>query len=394
MKRVFLMVLAVLLTLAAVFLLWQLRNIVMLFVVSVVVAAMVRAPVEYLTHKRVPQGLALALIFLTGIVVATGVIVLLMPVLVREVPALMNDLVAAFVDIRVRLAASGRAGQFFLGYLPEPQQLGIVLNAEGAPMPVEAALGATLSVVDAFTQCIVVIVLALYWTADRVTFERLWLSLLPPKVRARAREVLRSSGDAIGAYLRSEAVQMLLAGVLLYLCFSLIGLKYAATLAAIAALCWLIPLLGGLIALIPVVAIGMLTSAPLTLAAVLVTLAVFALMEFVVERRLYRQRRYGSLFTVIVALAFLDLFGLIGLIIAPMVANVLQIVWAQWMLPPPKAKQQEAAKPALDLEGLRTRLADARAQLAAIDEPSPRTVGLLQRLDELLERARVREPQP
>jgi predicted PurR-regulated permease PerM len=384
LKRVAVMAFAVFATLAAIFMLWQLRNIVLLFVVSVVVAAMVREPVEFLTRRRVPQGLAMALIFLIGIAVAAVAIVLLVPAFLREVPALVNELVAAFVNLRIQLAAAGRAGQMLLAYLPEPNQVGIVLNADGAPVPMDAALGMTLSAVDAFTQCIVVIVLALYWTADRVTFERLWLSLLPPELRTRAREVLRTSGDAIGAYLRSEVAQTLLAGVLLYTAFSLLGLHYAATLAAIAALCWLIPMLGGLIALIPVVAIGLLTSVPMTLVAVAITLAVFALMEFVVERRLYRQRRYGSLFAVLVALALLDVFGLLGLLIAPMVANVVQIVWAQWMQPPAKVAVQEAAKPALDLDGLQTRLAAARLQLAAIEDPSPRTAGLMQRLDDLL----------
>lgn len=388
MRRVALIVLASFLTIAAVFMLWQLRNIVLLFVVSVVVAAMVRAPVEYLTSRRVPQGLAMALIFLIGIAVAVGVIVLVAPLLAQQVPALMNELVTTFVKFRVQLAAAGRAGQFLLNYLPEPNQIGIALNAEGAPMPVNAALGATLGFVDAFTQCIVVIVLALYWTADRITFERLWLSLLPPNLRTRARDVIGASGDAIGQYLRSEVLQTLLAGVLLYLCFSLIGMKFAASLAVIAALCWLIPLLGGLIALIPVIAVGMLTSVPATLIAVAVTLAVFALMEFVVERRLYRQRRNGSLFAVLVALAMLDVFGVIGLLIAPMIANVVQIVWSQWMLPPPKVAVEDAKKPALDIEGLRERIAGARLQLASIDEPSPRTIGLMQRLDDLLERVK------
>jgi hypothetical protein len=149
-----------------------------------------------------------------------------------------------------------------------------------------------------------------------------------------------------------------------------------------------VPILGGLVALIPVVAIGLLTSAPAMLGAVAATLVIFALMEFVIERRLYRQRRYGSLFAVFVALAMLDVFGILGLLIAPMVANVIQIVWAQWMKPPVQVRVEEAAKPAFDLEGLRARVADARLQLAAIEDPSPRTLGLMQRLDELLERVR------
>jgi predicted PurR-regulated permease PerM len=388
MKRAALIVLAIFGTLAAVFMLWQLRNIVLLFVVSVVVAAMVRAPVEFLTSRRVPLGLAMGLVFIIGIVVAAGVALLVVPVLAQQVPALLNELVNAFLNIRVSLAASGRAGQFLLSYLPEPNQIGIAMGADGAPMPVNTALNVTLGAVDAFTQCIVVVVLALYWTADRITFERLWLSLLPPDIRTRAREVLRTSSEAIGQYLRSEVVQMLLAGVLLYACFALLGLKYAATLAIIAALCWFVPMLGGLVALIPVAIIGLLTSVPATLIAVVATLGVFALMEFVVERRLYRQRRYGSLFAVLVALAMLDVFGIVGLLIAPMVANVVQIVWAQWMKPPAQVQVEEAAKPALDLDGLRTRLEDARLQLAGVEAPSPRTTGLMQRLDELLDRVR------
>ncbi len=388
MRRAALIALAVFLTLGAVFMIWQLRDIVLLFVVSVVVAAMVRKPVEYLTSRRVPQGLAMALVFLTGILVASCAVVLLAPVLAQQVPALINDTVAAFVDFRVRLAAAGRAGQFLLAYLPEPQQVGIVLNADGTPMPVEAALGATMGFVEAFTQSIVVIVLALYWTADRVTFERLWLSLLPPNARMRTREVLRASGEAIGAYLRSEAAQMLLAGTLLYICFSLLGMKYAATLAVVAALCWLIPLIGGLIALIPVMVVGLLTSVPVALIAMLTTLAVFVLMEFVVERRLYRRQRHGSLFTVLVALAFLDAFGLIGLLISPLVANVVQIVWAQWIQRQPKEQAQDEVNPSLVLDGLRTRLVDARQQLETIEKPSLRTADLLQRLDALLNRVK------
>jgi hypothetical protein len=58
------------------------------------------------------------------------------------------------------------------------------------------------------------------------------------------------------------------------------------------------------------------------------------------------------------------------------------------MKPPAQVQAEEAAKPALDLEGLRTRISDARLQLAAVEEPSPRTLGLMQRLDDLLERVR------
>jgi predicted PurR-regulated permease PerM len=386
MKKVVLLAAVVFATLIAVLALWQLRNIVLLFVVSLAVSAMVRWPIDFLTSRRVPQGLAIAFVFLIGIGVVAGIIFLIGPVLTQQVPALTKELGDAYSRFYMSLIdGPSRAAQLGGQWLPKPSSLGILANPAAAELPVDAAVEVTMSLFDVVAQSLLVIVLSVYWMSDRVSVERLWLSLLPPDRRARARDISRAIGASIGEYLRSEAAQTLLAGVLLYVLFSLIGAKYALVMAVFAALAWLIPIVGAVFAVIVVALIALLSSPLIVALTIALTLAVFALLEFVVERKLYQRRRYGSLWSVVIALAMLDVFGILGLVLAPIVAAVVQIVIEELLRPAPAVA---AAKPVPNMEALRTRLAEAQAELAQMDDPSPRTLGLMERLANLLDKTK------
>ena len=56
------------------------------------------------------------------------------------------------------------------------------------------------------------------------------------------------------------------------------------------------------------------------------TLLVLAIMEYAVQPRLYHGRRYWGILAVILMLTLGDAFGLIGVLIAPPVAFILQMV--------------------------------------------------------------------
>src|SRR5262249_24629170 len=102
-------------------------------------------------------------------------------------------------------------------WLPPPQELtGFGNSAHGAAMA-QGLLGATLSLGDIISRATIVVVMSLYWGMDQAHFERLWLSLLPAGRRARALEIWRAMETGLGAYLRSELIQSVLAGIALAL---------------------------------------------------------------------------------------------------------------------------------------------------------------------------------
>ncbi len=65
--------------------------------------------------------------------------------------------------------------------------------------------------------------------------------------------------------------------------------------------------------------------------AALYTLVVLMLLEWLVEPRLFRRKRYNPILLVLVAVAMVDWLGFFGLLIAPPVAAAVQILGSQFL---------------------------------------------------------------
>jgi predicted PurR-regulated permease PerM len=245
--------------------------------------------------------------------------------------------------------------------------------------------GFTVSFLEVASYLGMILVLSVYWTADRVHFERLWLSLLPVDYRGRARSIWREIELNIGAYIRSELVQSLLAGVLLGVGYWLLGLKYPVLLAMIGTIAWFVPVLGTFLALIPVIWVGLTANLYITIGATLYTLLIFSILEWLIEPHFFNQRRFSGLLQLLIMIAFIEGVGVAGLLIAPPVAIAVQILFNQLL-------QQQipllAGKTVPELADLRKRVTDIKSMLVGNEsEPSPRVASMLERLDELLDEA-------
>ena len=101
------------------------------------------------------------------------------------------------------------------------------------------------------------------------------------------------SGAAIerdfGEYVRSELLQSILAGVILGLGLWAMGIQYPILLAIFAALAWLIPWLGGVLAIIPVAIAGFSQSIGLGIFATVFALGVLFFLDFLIEPRFIAQ---------------------------------------------------------------------------------------------------------
>ena len=389
LKRVALFTAVALATAGAVLLAWQFGDILALLGMSLAVATMVRAPVEWLVCHRMPQGLALLLIYAIGLVVVIGIAWLILPHLVTELQSLAQDVGVGYTNVQTRWAEGTRLQQSLARRLPQPHELTDVLSGSTSGLA-QMALGATLNVFEVAAQSLLVIIISLYWAADRLRFERLLFSLLAPAQRARARTAWHEVEAGLGAYLRSEAAQCLLAGALLSLGFWLLGLRYPFVVALFAALAWLLPLVGGAVAVIPVLLIGLFTNPTLVVVATLYTFAVFAFLEFVVERKLYPRERYGSVLVLLITIVMVEALGIVGLLIAPPLAAAIQIALTEWLRPAPVSATQPVG---VSLSSLKMRLTQAQAALDQIESPSPSTQNLLERLSGLIAKVESEDKQ-
>jgi predicted PurR-regulated permease PerM len=229
---------------------------------------------------------------------------------------------------------------------------------------------------------LVILFLSVYWSINQIHFERLWLSLLPSGQRKQARNIWRTIEPNIGAYIRSEVVQSLLAVFLLGLGYWLLGSPYPTLLALIGALAWLIPVVGAALAVILPLLMGLLTSVQLSLFTALYTLIVLIALQVWVEPRLFRRKWDNPILTLVILLAMADAFGLLGMIVAPPLSAVCQILWN--LLVSNRLALEAAAK----VSDLKERQACLWTAIREMDEPPPPLViSSMERLTHLVEKA-------
>jgi putative permease len=372
-------------TLCAVVLLWRFNSEVILFIVSLVVAAAVRPLIARLALRGLHPALAALLVFATGVGIAVVLVLAVSNILITE----MGQASAAIASAYVAIKAQGASGSGILGAisqaLPPLNQLYAVVSSAEGTAEITSFLGATTGLLDVVSKLVLMLIVSIYLSVDYIRFERLWLSLLPVKQRERARAVWTALESGLGAYLRSEIVQSVLAAIVLGLIYAAIGVQYPVALAVAAALAWLVPLLGALIIIVLVIAVGLL-SGPITAAvAALCTVLILLLLEFVVQPRLVGARRFSSLLIILTMMAMASVAGLVGLLAAPPLAAAIQILLEQ-LLPTASERPVVAAVP------LQERLAAARAVLASMPESAaPEATSVLDRLSQLVEKASQEE---
>lgn len=388
MKQVAWFTTVALITLSAVILLWRFNSEVTIFVLSLVVATALRPLIAGLALRGMHPALAALLVFATGVGITVVLVLAASNIFITE----MGQASAAIANVYVAIKEQGASGSGILGALsqalPPLDQLYVVASSATGAGGIASFLGATTGLLDVVSKLFLILILSIYLSVDYIRFERLWLSLLPVKQRERARAMWTALESGLGAYLRSEVVQSVLAAIVLGLIYAAIGVQYPVALAVAAAVAWLIPLLGGLLIFVLVIPVALL-SGPVTAAvAALCTLLVLLALEYLVQPRLVGARRFSSLLIILVMMAMASVAGLVGLLVAPPLAAAIQIILEQ-MLP------TASERPAVATIPLQERLAAARAVLASMPEPAaPEVNSMLDRLSQLVDKAPQQQDSP
>jgi len=327
MKRVAFYTTVIAATLALLVILWQFRSVGILLLVSLVLAAALRPSVEFLINHGLPPTPARVLVYVSLVAgIGLGIFLLSGP-LMKELQHLSNYLVVTY-NVTYQTWSEGTSiQQAIVERLPGDQLNETMLGVAA----LQSLFGVTQSVATLIGGTVIIIALSLYWSVDRIHFERLWLSLLPAHRRIQARRIWLKTESTMGAYMRSEIIQSVLAVVLLAVGYALIGHDYPIFTGLLAGIAWIIPLVGFVIAALLSFLLGLASSGgmPMAVAALVVTTVVLAFLEFVVEPRLFRRNQFSGVLIIIVIMMLVNAYGLVGFLIAPPLAVAVQVLLGQ-----------------------------------------------------------------
>jgi len=252
----------VLLVIAFVLSIWQILASVFL---AVVIASGLEPAVKALAKIKIPRLLAALLIYAVGFVILTSVFYTILPALIIESRQLSSELPSAYSELL-------RSIEQFFGQVPS--QVNIQEQIVGFLATIQGNISAGTSNIFAFTSNLfggllsltLVIVISFYLVVQKDGIEHLLRSFVPQIHEEYVVDLWKRVQKRLGRWFQGQLLLGLFVGTLMFLALWLMGVKYALTIALMAGVLEIIPVIGpiaaGLIALVlisfqsPLLALG------------------------------------------------------------------------------------------------------------------------------------------
>jgi len=340
-------VVAVVLTVAGIWLLNLLLPILVVIVIALILVGTLSPFVSWLEGHRMNRSLAIAIVFLGCAIVVAAVGLVTVPALFAQVSHTINNVpeiqksLARTLDAHRITAPLANAIRTF-----KPEDRVRSLN-------VTAAVMASLGVVEVIGYAATSVVLAIYFIADAERTRGALYALFPRRFHVRLARVLMNLETIVGGYLRGQIITSVAIGLFTFVLLATTRVPNALALAAFAAATDVIPFVGGLLATTPAVLVALSRG---TGVMTIVLVAMIAYQEFesrVIVPRVYGQAlRLSSAVVVIALLVGGRLGGVIGALLALPIAAALRML----------VEELRVELPGDDTDDRQLRARDARAE--------------------------------
>lgn len=353
---------AILTTVGIVLLFW-LRHVLLIVFVSVLFAAALSGPSEWLHQRlRLPRGLAAVLIYLVAFGVLVGIGWVVVPPLLGQI-AEFADRAPDYGDrYRGLREAYGDLRSHFSALPPFDQQMSRLGNAI-LDRAGDQATALPTRLFALFLDMLSVFVISLLLVTNRTAIRRFILSLVRPSQRDDVAAVLDRCWARLGVYLRAKVIVMAIVGTLMYVALLLIGVPFAVPLAIIVAFGELVPRAGPWIARIPLLAIAALEGPRAFLLTLGVSIAIENLKGYVISPFVEGdQLDIPPLLVFVAVLVGATLGGAAGAFVAVPAAAVLDVVAREVVVPWRRAQVQEGNGKVTHELGRRSRAGPGVAQ--------------------------------
>ncbi|MGA4637101.1 AI-2E family transporter [Pseudomonas solani] len=225
---------------------------------GLVLAFLMQGVVNFLERLRMPETLAVWLVFALFIGALTLFLVVLMPLLWQQLSTLFNELPRMLGE-----------WQSLLLLLPERYPHLVtdeqVLNAievtrseigKFGQWALTFSLSSLPLVVNLMIYLVLVPILVFFFLKDRELIQR-WMSGYLPRERALMTQVWREMHQQIANYIRGKVIEIVICGGVTYVAFVSLGLNYAALLALLVGLSVVVPYIGAVVVTVPVALIAL-----------------------------------------------------------------------------------------------------------------------------------------
>jgi putative permease len=225
---------------------------------GMVLAFLMQGLVNAFERLRLPQVVAVWLVFTLFMSMLALFMLVLMPLLWKQLSTLFNEL--------PRMATEWQAVFMLLperypSLITDAQIVQLIDSLRGeAGKFGQWALSFSLSslpmLISIMIYLVLVPILVFFFLKDREVIGR-WFRGYLPRERALITQVAEEMNKQIANYIRGKVIEIIICGVVTYIAFAYMGLNYAALLALLVGLSVVVPYIGAVVVTVPVALIGL-----------------------------------------------------------------------------------------------------------------------------------------
>ena len=297
----------ILIILATTLVLWlmtQISGILLSVFVSLILTLGLNPLVDWLTDKKISRTLAVILTYIIFLGLVVGLFALALPLIIDQLSKLIERLPLYVSSVSIP-GLEEFGGQFLDTIVSE------ISKATGDVVKV------TLNLFSNAFSIVTVLVLTFYFLLDYPNLKEKLLGLYTKNSKKRVAKLINEIEDKIGGWVRGQLSLMLIVGLASFVGLTLLRIDYALSLAVIAGLLEIVPMIGPIVSFIPAVLIAS-AGPPLSvvLVAVLYTLIQQVESNFVIPKVMEKAVGFSPIVTLIAILIGGKLFGFLGALLS------------------------------------------------------------------------------
>lgn len=321
-------ILKVIIILLALGFLWLVRDILMLLLVALFLAALMHPAARWGASKKIPKGLMVIFIYLILFALLAALFALIIPTLVRQLGSLSQIIGSSIVALSGSIQS---LREFTVQYgLADNLSAGVASLQEQVSR-VATGLFATLTgLFGSIVGFVIVLVMAFYIVVQDKEAVRMFHNLVPDKYQDLSTRLISQVEVKIGRWLIGQLTLSLIIGVVYYIGLLVLDVQGALALSIFAGFTEFIPYLGPILGGIPIVLVALSDSVIKALFALGLVIIIQQLEnQIVVPKLMQKAVGLNPLISIVAVLVGARLFGIFGALLAIPMATALSVVLSE-----------------------------------------------------------------
>ncbi|MGH9189955.1 MAG: AI-2E family transporter [Acidimicrobiales bacterium] len=316
----------VLATALGLFLVLALAHLESLLIISLFFATVITPVVDIVRRKlHLKRGLAAAIVFLGAIALVGGMMYAFISPIVNQTQHLVDNFPAYLSDAREgRGPVGGLVKRFDLDRRFEENQQRISDGLSGVGSQAVGVAGRIFAGVVSLVTVLVLTFMMILYGPDMLQGA---LAAIDPKRRTRLTAVAADCAKALTGYVMGNLLISVIAGSLTFVALLAFGVPFRGVLALWVGFADLIPLVGATLGAVPAILVAFLHSVTAGIA-IIIFFVVYQQLEnhFLQPVIMSRTVQINQLFVLVSVLAGVELFGIVGALLAIPAAGVVQVI--------------------------------------------------------------------